>query len=78
MPTFDIPRISCLNNESKWVYLKFVQAGACCPLAIHNTQKAQLKQEGNKTSFSFAAQEQDTCAEGKEQRRRSKEQFVLG
>lgn len=39
--------------------------------------KAQLKQEENKTSFSFAAQEQDTCAAGKERRGRNKEQFVL-
>lgn len=43
MPTFDIPWISCLNNESKWVYLQFVQAGACCPSAIHKHSESTIK-----------------------------------
>lgn len=50
MPTFDIDWTSHLNSESKWAYLKFIQAVACCPLAIYqhleSTIKARRKNNG--------------------------------
>ena len=53
MPTFDIAWISYLNGESKWAYFKFVQAGACCPSAIHKHLESTIKARRKWNVFFF-------------------------